>query len=528
MQESLALLEHWKEYQDITQLALSGDRRSANERISKLLLIAKDDLLRAHLYNDLAVIASVDSRTADAVEGFRAASDLAPQWSIPRQNLDQLQRFCHINGCESTFRKTKVAILSLLFNWPSSGGGTVHTAETGKFLTKAGFDVCHMFAQFPEWGLGLVTEPLLSSSKILEFTADQWTVPQIKMRFEQALDEFEPDWVIITDSWNSKPILAEAARNYRFILRIAAQECLCPLNNVRLLFNDGRFSNCPKQQLATPADCCKCVAHNGRFSGGLHQAERELVSYGTQEYDAVLRWAFAKAEAVFVVNPLIAAMVSPYAKKVCVVPSGFDPTRFANLEAVPRSSAKPIVRILFAGLVDELMKGFQVALEACELLWKERHDFELVATADPIGQVNQFTHYVGWQTQADLPKLIFNADILIFPTVAEEALGRTAVEAMGASRPVVASRIGGLQFTVIDGATGLLFEPGDAGDLYLKLKRLLDDPELRQQFGRAGRMRFEEHYTWESILSKHYLPLLGEPVRNLAPNGSSLNDSSRL
>jgi glycosyltransferase involved in cell wall biosynthesis len=103
--------------------------------------------------------------------------------------------------------------------------------------------------------------------------------------------------------------------------------------------------------------------------------------------------------------------------------------------------------------------------------------------------------------------------LLVFPTVAEEALGRTAVEAMGAGRAVVASRIGGLQFTVVDEATGLLFEPGNADDLYGKLKRLLDDTQLRERFGQAGRLRFEEHFTWEAVIAKHYRPLLGDPQR---------------
>ena len=159
------------------------------------------------------------------------------------------------------------------------------------------------------------------------------------------------------------------------------------------------------------------------------------------------------------------------------------------------------------------MKGFEVILEACRRLWNDRQDFELIATADPHGRVNDSTRYVGWQSQAMLPATMRQADIVVFPTIAEEALGRTAVEAMGAGRPVVASRIGGLQFTVMDGATGLLFEPGDVGDLCRKLSRLLDDSELRMRMGRAGRERFEEHYTWESILNRHYLPLLSEPVR---------------
>ena len=46
---------------------------------------------------------------------------------------------------------------------------------------------------------------------------------------------FNPDQVIITDSWNIKPLLAEAVREYPYILRLQAMECLCPLNNLRLL-----------------------------------------------------------------------------------------------------------------------------------------------------------------------------------------------------------------------------------------------------------------------------------------------------
>ena len=56
---------------------------------------------------------------------------------------------------------------------------------------------------------------------------------------------FNPDHVIITDSWNFKPLLAEAVREYPYILRLQAMECICPLNNVRLLpLGDGQFGQC--------------------------------------------------------------------------------------------------------------------------------------------------------------------------------------------------------------------------------------------------------------------------------------------
>src|SRR5262249_35120237 len=153
-------------------------------------------------------------------------------------------------------------------------------------------------------------------------------------------------------------------------------------------------------------------------------------------------------------------------------------------------------------------KGFEVLHEACARLWQNRRDFELVATGDPPGRVDEFTRFIGWQSQADLPRHLHAADMLVMPAIAQEAPGRPAVEAMAAGRPVIASRIGGLPFTVIDGATGLLCEPGDPADLAEKIEGLLDDPELRVRLGLAGRKRFEERYSWDVIIETHYRPLL--------------------
>jgi glycosyltransferase involved in cell wall biosynthesis len=243
------------------------------------------------------------------------------------------------------------------------------------------------------------------------------------------------------------------------------------------------------------------------MSGSLHQAERALSGVETASYQVRLLRAFRNAEAVLVVNPLTEAMLGPYCRSVRVVTAGMDPARFPWPPPEPPPGRRATT-FLFAGLADEWMKGFRVLHEACGLLWRRRQDFELVATADPPGRADAFTRCVGWQSQEELPRRLYESDVLVVPTVAQEALGRTAVEAMAAGRPVVASRLGGLPFTVADGATGLLFEPGDARDLAQKLETLLDDPGLRERLGRAGRRRFEEHYAWPVIIEKHYRPLL--------------------
>src|SRR5262249_37775241 len=153
------------------------------------------------------------------------------------------------------------------------------------------------------------------------------------------------------------------------------------------------------------------------------------------------------------------------------------------------------------------MKCTHILRDACRGLWQKRQAFELVATGEPAGRVDDFTRFTGWLSQEELPRQYWETDITVVPTIAQEGLSRTSVEAMAAGKPVVASRIGGLPFTVADGGTGLPCQPGAPDDLAGKLAVLLDDAGLRRRMGLAGRRRFEEEFTWDVVIGKHYRPL---------------------
>jgi glycosyltransferase involved in cell wall biosynthesis len=381
-----------------------------------------------------------------ATAGFLSALEMDPECRPARLNLGFLR--ARIPGSEgpaveepvnypsgppANSDRVRVAIVSFLFNWPSTGGGTVHTYELARFLQNAGYEVRHIYARHEPWGIGGVSGTLPYPAEPLEFDGQSWNLDSIQQRFRRAVDAFAPDHVIVTDSWNSKPILAEAVRGYPTILRLQALENLCPLNNVRLLSGDnGGLVQCPKHQLADYDGCATCVRQNGQQSGELHRAERALCRVGTPEYRDTLLRSFREAEAVLVVNPLTEAMVSPYARKVCTVTAGMDPARYPWPPPNARDDTKRegVTRLIFAGLVDEQMKGFDVLHRACAILRQHGQDFELIATADPPGQVDEFTRFVGWQSQENLPGHSRAAEILVMPVVVQEALGRTAVAAM--------------------------------------------------------------------------------------------------
>jgi glycosyltransferase involved in cell wall biosynthesis len=507
------------QYRMACSLLQRGHLDEARRLYRQITMRETSPRLMARIHNDLGVIASVRGDLATARQAFQKALESNAQNQSARDNLRLLddQEAASLESGTSVDSPVaaasarpgagRIAILSFLFNWPSPGGGIVHTVELAQFLLRAGYEVQHFYARYPQWGVGNVERPPDFPSQALDFDASSWNLPTIKQKYREAVDRFDPDHVIITDSWNIKPHLADAVRGYPYILRFQAMECICPLNNVRLLMDDGgRARQCALHQLANPKQCVECVSKRAHMSGPLHQTERALSEVGTPAYHELLLRAFGEAEAVLVVNPLHEAMLSPYTTQVRVVTAGMDPARFPWPRPTRQNNGKVV--LFFAGLINEFMKGYHVVQEACAMLWQRRQDFELVATGDPVCQANAFTRFVGWQSQEELPKQLQAADVLVIPTVAQEALGRTAVEAMATGIPVIASDIGGLPFTVANGATGLLCRPGDTEDLASKIECLLDDSELRQRMGQAGRKRFEEHYAWPVIIERHYRPLL--------------------
>ncbi len=80
-----------------------------------------------------------------------------------------------------------------------------------------------------------------------------------------------------------------------------------------------------------------------------------------------------------------------------------------------------------------------------------------------------------------------------------EPFGMVAVEAMACGVPVVASAVGGMVDTVVDGVTGVHVPPRDPYRLAQAVRSLLDDPPLRATLGAAGARRARARYSWAKV-----------------------------
>jgi L-malate glycosyltransferase len=83
-----------------------------------------------------------------------------------------------------------------------------------------------------------------------------------------------------------------------------------------------------------------------------------------------------------------------------------------------------------------------------------------------------------------------------------EGLGTSLLDAMAASRPIVATRAGGIPEIVEDGLNGVLVPPRDHREMARQIVRLLGDAALRQRMGEAGLARVRKDFTVERMVER--------------------------
>jgi glycosyltransferase involved in cell wall biosynthesis len=137
----------------------------------------------------------------------------------------------------------------------------------------------------------------------------------------------------------------------------------------------------------------------------------------------------------------------------------------------------------------------------------------LTRQAEELG-IAQYVTFTGFQS--NIGPFLFAGDAFVLSSDTE-GISLTLLEAMAASKPVVATHVGGNPEVIIDGETGFLVAPRDPNAMADKIL-LLSKSELRHQMGQAGRKRVEDHFSIDRMAQEYEniykMICLGKKVRD--------------
>ena len=191
-------------------------------------------------------------------------------------------------------------------------------------------------------------------------------------------------------------------------------------------------------------------------------------------------------------------------RPIRLIYSGIDPGPFKGPLKDQRPNEPPIVAIL---AVLEERKGHRFLLDAARVLKERGRRIKYVFAGDGSqkAQLQRMVQRLGLREEVsfvgfvkDVPKFLSSIDVLVLPSL-YEGLGVAALEAMAAGKPVVATRVGGLAESIIDGETGFLVPSRDATALAEAIQKLVADPFMARAMGQKGTARVLSIFTMERM-----------------------------
>ncbi len=219
-------------------------------------------------------------------------------------------------------------------------------------------------------------------------------------------------------------------------------------------------------------------------------------------------------------------------ERVHVIYNGIDPDEYHRVSttgALERQGIRPdMPYVLFVGRITR-QKGIVHLVRAIQYM---NPDYQVVLCAGApdtpeiaaemrhaVDEARRTRPHIVWiDRMVDKPtvyELYSHAAVFCCPSI-YEPFGIINLEAMACETPVVASAVGGIKEVVVPGETGLLvpveqmkespFEPLDpdrfSRDLAGAINALMTDPAKRRQFGKAGRRRVLEKFSWSAIAAQ--------------------------
>lgn len=208
------------------------------------------------------------------------------------------------------------------------------------------------------------------------------------------------------------------------------------------------------------------------------------------------------------------------ANRLAMVPCGFDPAEFAPCSRaqarerlgldpneyivlqlgrlVPRKGIDNVIRALAHLPPSMNVRLLVVGGESAEPDERRTPEMARLRQVAREAGVQARVTFTGQRQRHELKHCYAAANVFV-TTPWYEPFGITPLEAMACGTPVIASAVGGLQYSVDDGMTGFLVPPHDPPALARRIALLHDNPALAATLGRAGMRRARALFTWERV-----------------------------
>lgn len=310
-----------------------------------------------------------------------------------------------------------------------------------------------------------------------------------KKEMAALLKKERPDLVFVQNLYpllSPSVLVACKAANVPVVMRAPNYRLVCP---------NGLF-------LSKGSICEKCSA--GReYWCVLRNCEGDLF----KSIGYALRSFVARKLSLFNDNVNVILVLTEFAKRK-LIENGFSSQKVSVLSGLLPSQPLPSEGALgkYVGFVGRISpeKGVDIMIEAAKML--PDISFRIAGNIRSNEKLEysapKNVEFLGHLEGEALKRFYEDARCMVVPSLWYEGLPVVMLEAMQRARPVICSRIGGLPEVVEDNVTGLLFEPGNAGDLARKIALLWADQDACKSLGQAGHKKAADMYSPEAFYQR--------------------------
>lgn len=383
------------------------------------------------------------------------------------------EQWCEEVALALAARSHNVAVLTA-----STGAAESASSTAGSSTPASPITVYRLLHSQVEGGLAQTTLRLLRQPRRFEEENVGYT--------RAVIDQFEPDAVLIWGMWNidrSVPQQIEAALGSRVAYYFCDYWPTLPSAYIQ------RF-----QEPARHAQMQQFKSLIGRYF---------LPRLG-QDSPVPLHFEHPICVSRAVRDILVAGGAAVEHAKVVYGGTAVEEFDISRLQAASDSSGGGSLRLLYMGRLEPI-KGVHTVIEALARL-DDSVSLNILGAGDPDYTAALQTavahagmegrvHFLGAAKRAEVPQVLAQHDVLLFPSEWNEPFARSVLEGMAAGLVVVGTTTGGTGEILVDGKTGLTFAAGDDMQLASQIQRLVADPGLRRRLAQAGRQIVRQNYT---------------------------------